>query len=137
MSVIELHLTLPPSVNKVWLPVRTTAGAKMVKRQVAERWAAEAKQMVVSQREGAKIAGRFRLLIELPDTLADIDNRIKALLDACQAGGAISNDRHCRGLQVEIDESREHTARLVLTPIPPERRAPAGSKGDARMETTP
>lgn len=135
-ELIELHLTLPPSVNKMWRPVRTPAGAKLVKTKAAEQWAAEAKQMVRAQCGGARIPGQFRVLIEFPDSLADIDNRIKALLDACQHGGAVGNDRDCRGLQAEIDESREHTARLVLTPIPPERRAPAGKQGSARMEQT-
>jgi Holliday junction resolvase RusA-like endonuclease len=47
----------------------------------------------------------------------DVDNRIKQLLDACQAGGAITNDRLCQRLVVERDADRECNAYLTLRPI--------------------
>jgi Holliday junction resolvase RusA-like endonuclease len=128
--MIEIVLPLPPTGNKLWAPVRTRAGAKMVKRAASSDWAAEAKRLVRNAAP-APLPDYFHALIVLPETRADIDGRIKPILDACQAGGAIVNDRFCRSLHVEIDESREHTALIVLTPIPPPQRQPARTKGIA------
>lgn len=135
MSALEIFLPLPPTGNKLWVPVRTRTGAKMVKRTASQEWADVAKRLVASQ-VAVPLPDYFSALIVLPETRADIDGRIKPILDACQAGGAIVNDRFCRSLRVEIDESREHTALIVLTPIPPPQRQPARSKGTAGKETT-
>lgn len=120
MSTLFLTLPIPPVVNKLWAPVATRKGAKMVKRAASEDWAAEAKQTVAIQREGATIPGRFAALIVVPETPADIDARIKPILDACQHGGAIANDKHCRSLRVEIDEGlNTGLVQVELTPLSP------------------
>jgi PAS domain-containing protein len=54
----------------------------------------------------------------------------------CQAGGAIKNDKLCRRLWVDCDETRIGSALLELSPLPPIGRAPGWTKGSARMETT-
>lgn len=134
---LALTLPIPPVVNKLWVPVRTSTGARMVKRAASEAWAAEAKWTVASQRAGACIADRFAALIVVPETPADIDARIKPILDACQHGGAIANDKHCRSLRVEIDEGMESgIVRVELTPLPPSQRAPARTRATARKEPT-
>ena len=120
---ISLILTLPPIVNKMWRPV----GGKLVKRGPSDDWAKAARWEVVAQRQGSTIGGHFAAVILLPESRADIDNRIKALLDACQAGGAISNDKNCRRLLVEIDDTREGTVLIELQPISAGAPSPSGA----------
>ena len=120
---LRVVLPLPPTVNKLWVPVATRRGARMVKRTASQDWADGAMRLVASQAP-TRIDG----------------GRIKPLLDALQAGGAIRNDKYCRSLHVEIDDSREGTALIELTAlleIPPSQRQPARKKGAAGKEQTP
>jgi Holliday junction resolvase RusA-like endonuclease len=134
--MLTILLPLPPTANKLWVPVRTAGGAKMVKRKSYEDWSAMAKREVAQQRAGAAISGAFHAAILLPDDGPfDLDNMVKPLLDACQRGGAISNDKLCRRLWVDADDTRTGTALVELTPLPPAGCAPGGTKGTARMET--
>jgi len=112
-----LFLPLPPSVNKVWMPVRTRAGAAIIKRAASRDWAAQAKREVHAQRQGRKISTPFQAIVELPKCRGDIDNRIKQILDACQAGGAITNDKLCQRLIVERNADREGNVIIDLQPI--------------------
>lgn len=110
----------------------------MVKRDAFSEWLATASTIIRVQRGSESIAGPFSALIELPAIRGDIDNRVKPTLDACQHGGAIANDKHCRSLRVEIDDSRlTETVRVELTPLPPSAPAPRRKKGTARKEPTP
>jgi Holliday junction resolvase RusA-like endonuclease len=114
---IALILPLPPSINKAWVPVRTRTGAKLIKRANSKAWANAARWEVSIQREHKQIAAPFEAIIELPKMRGDVDNRVKQLLDACQAGGAITNDRLCQRLVVEHDVDREGAVYLTLRPI--------------------
>lgn len=134
-GAFPIVLTLPPTGNKLWAPVRTRRGAAMVKRAASADWAAAAARDVARQAPRT-IPGPFHAAIFLPVTRADIDGRIKPILDALQAGGAIANDRHCTRLLVELDASRQGTALIHLTPIPPPSHAPTRTKGHARKEPT-
>jgi Holliday junction resolvase RusA-like endonuclease len=134
---ISLVLPLPPSVNRIWAPVRTKGGARFVRRAEYADWSAMAKREVEAQRAGASIAGAFRLSLLLPEGRHDSDNMIKALLDACQAGGAIANDKHCRGGSWDLDDTRDGTALVEIYELPPVGARPAGSEGTARMEHEP
>jgi len=114
---ITLILPLPPSINKAWVPIRTRTGAKIIKRANSKKWADAARWEVSIQREQQQIAVPFEAIIELPKMRGDIDNRIKQLLDACQKGGAITNDKLCQRLVVEHDVDREGAVYLTLRPI--------------------
>lgn len=136
--MIALAIALPPSANRSWRPAHTARGAKMVKRAAFAAWLAEAATTIRLQRGASSIDGPFAALIVLPEIRGDIDNRVKPALDACQHGGAIANDKHCRSLRVEIDDTRPPGTMLVeLTPLPPLARAPRRTKGTARKEPTP
>ena len=136
--IISLTLPIAPVVNKGWAPVRTMNGARLVKRTAAADWAAEARWLVLNQRAGTQIEGPFAASIIVPETRADIDARIKSTLDACQHGGAVINDKHCRRLLVEIDPSLPAgLMRVELTPLPPTARAPRRTKGTVRKEANP
>lgn len=132
---ISIVLPIPPTTNELWAPVRTKAGAKMVARRVYADWKAMAKREVEAQRDGAAIRGEFRAALLMPEGAYDADNLIKPALDACQAGGAIKNDKHCRGGSWDVDDTRAGTVLIVLTPIPPTASAPHRNRAAARKET--
>lgn len=135
MEPISIVLPVPPTTNKLWAPVRTRNGARFVSRASYADWKVAAKREVEAQRDGDSIAGKFRAAILAPEGAYDADNLIKPALDACQAGGAIKNDKHCIGGTWDVDDTRTGTVLVVLTPIPPQPHAPARTKGIARTET--
>jgi Holliday junction resolvase RusA-like endonuclease len=114
---LTLILPLPPSINKAWMPIRTRTGARLIKRAPSKAWADAARWEVSIQRAQRQIAVPFEAIIELPKMRGDVDNRIKQLLDACQKGGAITNDKLCDRLVVERDADREGNVYLTLRPI--------------------
>lgn len=135
--MITIILPLPPTANKLWRPVRTGTAARMIATDSYREWGAIAKREVAQQRSGATIAERFHVCILLPDDGPwDLDNLVKPLLDACQHGGAISNDKLCRRLWVDCDDTRTGTALVELTPIPPIGCAPDRNEGNARKDHT-
>lgn len=136
VGLISIVLPVPPTTNELWAPVRTKRGAKMVARNTYADWKAMAKREVEAQREGAAIGGAFRAAILVPEGAYDADNLIKPTLDACQAGGAIKNDKHCIGGSWDVDDTRAGTVLIVLTPILPIASAPHRNTGLARMEPT-
>lgn len=115
--MITIFLPLPPSVNKAWAPVRTATGARMIKRAASKDWANAARWEVTAQREGKQISVPFEATVLLPKMRGDIDNRVKQLLDACQHGGAVTNDDLCRRLVVEVDPGRHGNVEIFLRPI--------------------
>lgn len=133
---ITIVLPIPPTTNKLWAPVRTKRGAKMVTRAVYADWKAMAKREVETQRGDGSITGSFRAAILVPEGAYDADNLIKPALDACQAGGAIRNDKHCVGGSWDVDDTRAGTILIELTPIPPIASAPHRNTGTARKEPT-
>ena len=65
-------------------------------------WRKEASWAIAVQSRGYHIAGPFKmtLLVVPPDKRhRDIDNLLKASLDAVAASGLIENDRHCRWIE--------------------------------------
>jgi Holliday junction resolvase RusA-like endonuclease len=133
--LISIVLPVPPTTNELWAPVATQRGAKLVARAAYRDWKAMAKREVEVQREGAAIRGGFRAAILTPEGAFDADNLIKPTLDACQAGGAIGNDKHCRGGSWDVDDTRVGTVLVVLTPIPPPASAPVRKRATARKES--
>lgn len=111
---IVLTLDLPPSANKSWRPGTTADGvAAMFKRAPYKAWLPATAWSVKVQRRGITLPHRYEILIVLPDTRRDPDNSIKPLQDACQKGGAIANDKHCRRLVLEVDETRKEQNALI------------------------
>lgn len=118
-TVLVFVLAMPPGVNKLYKSQRTKRGSRIMKTEVSRDWAHRAQYDIDMQRAGAKLPYRFRALIVLPETAFDVDAPVKQLLDACQHGGAITNDKHCRAFSVEIDDTRPPGSVLVeLTALP-------------------
>lgn len=107
---------MPPGINES----RTVSRGRLITSTKARDWKTEAQWQVNMQRNFVTMPYRFACLIVLPDNRRfDIDAGIKLLLDACQDGQAVTNDRYCRDLRVVYDETREDDSVLVeLTALP-------------------
>lgn len=92
---IELRLPWPPSVNTIWRNVVINKRPRTLLSASGRKWFDAATVEVVQQRAGSKLLGRVHVDVTLhaPDRRAiDIDNRAKALLDACTKGGLWHDD---------------------------------------------
>lgn len=91
----ELRLPWPPSVNTIWRNVVINKRPRVLLSKAGRDWFDAAAARVIEQRAGQRYLGRIHVDITLhaPDRRAiDIDNRAKALLDACTKGGLWHDD---------------------------------------------
>ncbi|MFA7327357.1 MAG: RusA family crossover junction endodeoxyribonuclease [Candidatus Kapaibacterium sp.] len=94
-DAIALDLPWPPSVNRIWRNVVINGSARTLLSADGRAYFERAAMAVLAQRKGRKIAGRAAVEITLhAPTRAqlDIDNRAKAILDACTQGGLWADD---------------------------------------------
>jgi len=106
MILVTLH-DLPPSVNAS-LALRPY-GPRMAicKTRDYTKWIEAAAMLVRAQRKGKEITGpvEFRFTARRPRSTADLDNRLKPAIDACQKGGAIQNDNQIVRIVAEWSET--------------------------------
>lgn len=111
--MIRFDLTEPPSANRL----SRRSGTRIHSTTEYKAWRKDAGLSIMAQRRGDRIASYFRVMLSAAPSRKDIDNRIKPVLDALQDGGAIANDRLCRGLSIDIDDDRERgTIGVTLSP---------------------
>jgi crossover junction endodeoxyribonuclease RusA len=104
--MIELRLPWPPSVNRIWRNVVIGRSARTLLSKDGRLYFDDAARRVQLQRQGRKIDGRAQVEIVLhaPTRAAiDIDNRAKAVLDACTKGGLWTDDSQVDVLVVRRD----------------------------------
>lgn len=104
--MIELRLPWPPSVNRIWRNVVIGRSARTLLSRDGRLYFEDAARRVQVQREGRRIGGRAQVEIVLhAPTRAqiDIDNRAKAVLDACTKGGLWADDNQVDVLVVRRD----------------------------------
>lgn len=92
---IELRLPWPPSVNTLHRRVVIHGRPRTLLSERGRAFLAEASAVVRMGRAGRTIAGRAWLTVTLhaPDRRRwDIDNRVKAVLDAMTHGGLWADD---------------------------------------------
>jgi Holliday junction resolvase RusA-like endonuclease len=124
-GVIHLTLALPPSTNKIWRPGTATTKdgksyAALFKRKPYKEWRAIAEAAVGRQRGGQHIERHFGMRITLGKTRTDPDACIKPVLDACQHGGAIGNDKYLRLFQLDVQDGHpSDTVAVSLWPVVP------------------
>jgi len=100
---IMLVIPEPPSSNRIWRVFR----GRMAKSPAYRRWMTSAAASIAEQLGGDGVPSWFSASITLPPSRRDPDNSVKPILDAIQAGGAISNDRLLRRLTLAVDDDRE------------------------------
>ena len=95
VSSVSLTLPCPPSTNELW---RNRPGGR-VRTRVYDDWRGHAGWRLREQRPGC-VAGSVLVMIsvERGSAAADIDNRIKALLDLLVEHKVIEDDKHVVGL---------------------------------------
>jgi crossover junction endodeoxyribonuclease RusA len=87
---VELHLPYPPSVNRYW---RHNRGVTHLSKEGRDYRRAVADAIHGMSGVPITSACRVEIQVEPPDRRKrDIDNILKALLDALQHGGAIDDD---------------------------------------------
>ncbi len=106
---LSIVLSLPPSTNRIWRQMR----GRMVKSDEYRKWKDAAALSIAQQLGGDGPMLHFAALIIMPPTRRDPDNSIKPLLDACQAGGAIEDDKHLRRLVLTVDDARDPETALI------------------------
>lgn len=81
----------PPSANKIWRNVN----GRTLKSREYRRWLDLATWEIRIQQIGPALEGPAVVSMSLrrPRANADIDNRIKPVLDALESGGALVNDK--------------------------------------------
>ena len=93
--MIRLELTRPPSVNRLW---RTNKGGVMYRSEEYVQWRKVAQWQAYAQAKGHKIEGLFKITLRVarPDKRRrDIDNLLKAVLDAVDHAGLVRDDADC------------------------------------------
>lgn len=98
MTTVALNLPRPPSVNQLFANI---PGKGRVKTAAYRAWIAAAGWMLKAQRP-ATIRGRYRLLVLVGPTRADVDNLTKAVNDLLQSHGVIENDNKCQSAYAEL-----------------------------------
>lgn len=96
---ITLNLPYPPSVNRYWrytrCGVRISRAGRMYRDQVG---------LLLLVQRAKPLAGDLEMEVDLhpPDNKRrDADNALKAILDACQAGGLYEDDYQISRILVE------------------------------------
>jgi Holliday junction resolvase RusA-like endonuclease len=108
--MIEIILPLPPSANRMW----RRFGNRTVMAPEYREWKSASAESIAHQIGGMDPLRWYSLAIVLPPSRIDPDNRLKALNDALQAGGAIVDDKHMRCLVLTVDDDRADRATALL-----------------------
>jgi len=100
--MIEIHIPLPPSANTMW---RNVKGRTLLSKKYRE-WRTEAASQIVFYQAPRKILGPVSIFIKArrPRRNADIDNRIKPILDLLEEVGVIENDNQVEFLCIRWDD---------------------------------
>ena len=108
MKRIEIKIERPPSINRLW---RASKGGTVYRSPEYTGWKKVAAWEIVAQAKGKKIKGPFKMemTVERPDKRKrDLDNLLKAVLDALQAAGTIQNDSDCQWIVARWDGEGNH-----------------------------
>lgn len=118
MKKIEIEIERPPSVNRLW---RASKGGTVYRSPAYVVWRKQAAWEIIAQAKKNKIKGPFKLemTVQRPDQRKrDLDNLLKAVLDALQDAGTIDSDSDCQWI-VARWEGEGNKCHLCLTKLKP------------------
>lgn len=108
-----LLLPIPPSVNGMWINI---PGRGRARSKDYRRWKTAAGWELMLQKP-KKIVGPYevRILIGRKSRRADIDNRIKGLVDLLVEHGVVEDDRHMQSVSCGwADDVEKGLARVIV-----------------------
>lgn len=110
----SIEIPVPPSVNEMFRNVR---GRGRVKTAAYNDWLGHAGWLLQSQHP-APVKGRVVIVIsvERVSRCADIDNRVKAILDLLVTHGVIEDDRNVVGFAAAWAPAANKLARVLVIP---------------------
>lgn len=114
---VSFTMPLPPSVNAIF---RNLKGKGRVKTRAYDDWRAFAVTSIRLQK-AAHVPGRVVVLfgVERLSLSADIDNRIKAMLDAMVEARVIEDDKFVTGFAVSWLPAANGLAHVTVQPVGP------------------
>ena len=119
---IQVHLPMPPSVNRIWRSTRAGQGDRRVSISPEYKsWKRQADMLAIAMgalRGIRKIQGPFAATIIIKRGRGDLDNRIKGVLDWAQSRELVRDDKDCEKLTIEYGEA-PHGCLLTLWAMPP------------------
>lgn len=113
-QVVSVVVPAPPSVNRLW---KNVPGVGRVRTKFYTDWQHEAGWRLRAQRP-PHVPGRVMLLIAVERSWAsaDIDNRVKALIDLLVTHKVIDDDSNVVGFAAAWSPERDDNARLLIFP---------------------
>ena len=102
-SMVSLDLPWPPSVNTYWRHVVSRGSPRVLVSDAGRKYRVAVQRAVLAARAVKQYTGDVRVSIVAypPDKRArDVDNLLKAVLDAMQAAGVYLNDSQITTLQI-------------------------------------
>lgn len=113
-AAVSIEIPAPPSVNEMFRNVR---GRGRVKTAAYNDWLGHAGWVLRSQSPD-RVGGRVVLVIsvERASKSADIDNRVKAILDLLVTHGVIEDDRNVVGFAAAWAPPANKMARVLVIP---------------------
>jgi Holliday junction resolvase RusA-like endonuclease len=119
-EVVMLKFPTLISVNALWRPIILKNGKRhypsMAATPAYKTWKKEAAHIITISKCG-RIDGAYSMRIQVPASMKfDLGNTEKALSDALQAAGVISNDKLCQEIHVKrVANLKETIVMLVAT----------------------
>lgn len=120
ISATQVDWPRCPSANRLWRAGRTKTGKPYVYKdkkyvawlkQVAGHW-------LLQRPRGFKtIEGAYQTTIVVPPSARDLGNYEKAISDAAQSFGIVSNDKNCKRFIIEYGEA-PMGMRVIFQPLP-------------------
>lgn len=114
---INLELPYPPSVNAYWAVRKYRGRVGVGKSAAAIAWhAAAAAAILEAGRPTAGLAAvRLEITAHPPRRSCDVDNCLKAILDALEAAGVVEDDNQVAEILVRRGPVEKAPGRVVVT----------------------
>ena len=112
-----IRIPVPPASNKLWVPVRTGRGARLVKRKPYTAWLESVRPMIAVAWPHPPVEPWVVTEVTIVAGIAwrrDLDSVLKATLDALE-GSVLSDDRYVGGLIVKRSGRPEDAGVVEVT----------------------